>query len=66
MGFQAIQLHFPLSTCRWLLSLIGLLGPAVNNMDIRSIGMIGYAAVFPIAVALMARMFRSPALSREP
>jgi len=42
-----------------VLSLVGLLGPAVGNMNIRSIGIVGYAAVFPIAVVLLARLFRT-------
>lgn len=41
-----------------VLSLVGLLGPWVN-MDIRSVGIVGYAVFFPIAVALLARMFRA-------
>jgi len=41
------------------LSLVGLLGPAVDNMNVRSIGIVGYAVVFPIAVVLLARLFRT-------
>jgi hypothetical protein len=48
-----------------LVSLVGLFGPALGNMDIRSIGIVGYAVVFPIAVVLMARLFRAPAASLE-
>lgn len=44
-----------------VLSFVGLLGPAVGNMNIRSIGIVGYAAVFPIAVVLLARLFRTGA-----
>ena len=43
-----------------LVSLVGLFGPAANNMDLRSVGIVGYAIIFPIAVVLMARMFRAP------
>ena len=49
-----------------LLSLVGLFGPAVNNMDVRSLGILGYAVVFPVAVVLMARMFRAPAAPLKP
>ena len=42
------------------LALIGLLGPVLGRMDIRNIGILGYAVVFPLAAALYA--FRPPAL----
>lgn len=41
-----------------VLALIGLLGPVLGRMDIRNIGILGYAVVFPVAAALYA--FRSP------
>ncbi|MFN3536231.1 MAG: hypothetical protein ACK4Y4_02145 [Brevundimonas sp.] len=41
------------------LALIGLLGPVLGRMDIRNIGILGYAVVFPVAAALYA--FRGPA-----
>jgi hypothetical protein len=49
-----------------LLSLVGLFGPALHNMDLRSVGIVGYAVVFPVAVVLMARVFHAgTALSRS-
>jgi hypothetical protein len=44
-----------------LLALVGLFGPVLGNIDIRSVGIIGYAFVYPIAVVLMARLFRAGA-----
>lgn len=40
------------------LALIGLLGPVLGRMDIRNIGILGYAVVFPVVAALYA--LRSP------
>lgn len=40
------------------IALVGLFGPVLNNMDVRSIGIVGYAIVYPAAAVLMARMFR--------
>ncbi|WHU00853.1 MULTISPECIES: hypothetical protein [unclassified Sphingomonas] len=39
------------------LALLGLLGPLSGVMPLRMIGVIGYALVFPIAAALIARWF---------
>jgi cytochrome c oxidase subunit IV len=43
-----------------ILAFAGLLGVALNDMAWRNIGIVGYAVVFPIAVALIATMFHSP------
>jgi len=48
-----------------LLSLVGLFGPALGTMEIRSIGIVGYAVVYPIAVVLIARLFRAGGISVE-
>ena len=40
-----------------LLSLAGLSGVAVGSMQVRNIGIIGYAAVFPVAALLIALFF---------
>jgi len=40
-----------------VLSLAGLSGVFVGNMQLRMIGVVGYAAVFPIAVLLLAVLF---------
>lgn len=39
------------------LALAGLAGPLTGNMQLRNIGILGYALVFPIAAALMALHF---------
>ena len=39
------------------LAFIGLAGVPLSNMQVRNVGIIGYAVVFPIAAALMARLF---------
>lgn len=49
-----------------LVSLVGLFGPTLNNMELRSFGILGYALVFPIAVVLMARLFRAPTAPLHP
>jgi hypothetical protein len=36
-----------------LLSLVGLLGIAAGDMQVRNIGILGYAVVFPVAVLMM-------------
>ena len=41
-----------------LLALVGLLGVPLANMQVRNIGIIGYAVLFPIAAALLAALFR--------
>ena len=40
------------------LALIGLAGVPLANMQVRNIGIIGYAVVFPIAAGLLAYLFR--------
>lgn len=40
-----------------ILSLVGLSGPVVGNMQIRNIGIIGYAVVFPVICLLLAKVF---------
>lgn len=40
------------------LALFGLLGPITGVMALRMIGVLGYAVLFPIAAALIARWFR--------
>ncbi len=39
------------------LAFIGLAGVPLSNMQLRNVGIIGYAVIFPIAAALMARLF---------
>ncbi len=43
-----------------MLALIGLVGVPLANMNVRNIGIVGYAVVFPIAAALMARLIGRP------
>ncbi len=40
------------------LSIAGLLGPMTGAMDLRLIGVVGYAVVFPVAAGLIAIRFR--------
>ncbi len=40
-----------------VLALVGLLGVPLANMQVRNIGIIGYAVLFPIAAALLAALF---------
>jgi hypothetical protein len=40
-----------------ILALIGLVGVPLANMNVRNIGIIGYAVIFPIAAVLMAILF---------
>ena len=49
-----------------VVSMVGLFGPTFNNMELRSFGILGYALVFPIAVVLMARLFRAPTAVLKP
>ena len=35
----------------------GLTGVALDNMQIRNIGILGYAVLFPIAAGMLARVF---------
>jgi hypothetical protein len=39
------------------LAFIGLAGVPLANMQVRNIGIIGYAVLFPVAAALVARLF---------
>jgi len=41
-----------------VLAFIGLAGVPLSNMQVRNIGIIGYAILFPVAAALLAREFR--------
>lgn len=43
------------------LSLAGLLGPVTGAMDLRLIGVVGYAVVFPVAAGFIAIRFRRSA-----
>jgi hypothetical protein len=40
------------------LAFAGLAGVALGNMQIRNVGIIGYAVAFPVAAAFMARLFQ--------
>lgn len=40
-----------------VLSFVGLLGPVMSNMQIRNIGIIGYAGVFPVVCLLLLSYF---------
>ena len=44
--------------CSAVLALVGLAGAPLANMQVRNIGIIGYAVLFPIAAALMVLVFR--------
>jgi hypothetical protein len=46
------------------LCLAGLLGAALGNMDVRNIGIVGYALVLPVVALLMARLFTVTPLPR--
>jgi hypothetical protein len=46
------------------LCLAGLLGAALGNMDVRNIGIVGYALVLPVVVLGMARLFSVTPLTR--
>jgi hypothetical protein len=46
------------------LCLAGLLGAAVGNMEVRNIGIVGYALVLPVVVLRMARLFSLIPLTR--
>ncbi len=43
-----------------VLSFAGLMGPVTGNMQIRNIGIVGYAVVFPVTCLLLAGVFRRP------
>ena len=40
-----------------VLALAGLSGLALGDMRLRNLGVLGYVGVFPIAAALLARLF---------
>lgn len=40
------------------LAFLGLAGAPMANMQVRNIGIIGYAARFPVAAAMLASLFR--------
>jgi hypothetical protein len=44
------------------LSVVGVIGPAVNHIALREIGIVGYAIVWPIVCLPLARAFAQPAL----
>ncbi len=49
-----------------VLSFAGLLGPVFGNMQIRNIGIVGYAVVFPVICLLLAKVFnRAEFLCKE-
>lgn len=41
-----------------VLGIAGLAGIVIDDMQVRDIGIVGYAVVFPVAAVLMARLFR--------
>ena len=42
------------------LSLLGLVGPAINHIAWRELGILGYAIVFPITCLVLSRAFKDP------
>jgi hypothetical protein len=40
------------------MSLLGIIGPAVNHIALRQIGIIGYAVVWPIVCIPLSKAFR--------
>ncbi|HYE67694.1 MAG TPA: hypothetical protein VEA58_03730 [Anaerovoracaceae bacterium] len=50
-------------TVSGVLSLAGLIGPIVADMQIRMIGVVGYTVFFPLACLLLAKLFSRPAIS---
>lgn len=46
------------------LCLAGLLGAALGNMDVRNLGIVGYALVLPVVLLMMARLFSVTPLTR--
>jgi hypothetical protein len=40
------------------LAFLGLTGVALANMQVRNIGILGYAVLFPIAAAMLVSLFR--------
>ena len=49
-----------------MLSFIGLIGVALANMQVRNIGIIGYAVLFPIAAGVFAKMMATDEPTRLP
>jgi hypothetical protein len=49
-----------------VLSFIGLLGVALGSMQVRNLGIIGYAVMFPIAAGAFAKMMATAAPTRIP
>jgi hypothetical protein len=47
------------------LCLAGLLGAALGNMDVRNIGIVGYALVLPVVLLVLARLFAVTPLERN-
>jgi hypothetical protein len=43
------------------MSVLGIIGPAVNHIALREIGIIGYAIVWPLVCLPLARAFAQPA-----
>jgi hypothetical protein len=48
----------------WDLCLAGLLGAAMGNMEVRNIGIVGYALVLPAAILVLTRLFSVSPLAR--
>jgi hypothetical protein len=48
-----------------ILAVTGLAGVFLNDMDVRNIGIVGYAVVFPLAAALMGVLFSRAELCAE-
>ena len=48
------------------LCLLGLVGPAINDLAWRGIGIFGYAVAFPITCLALSRAFQPPPLSATP
>ena len=46
------------------LALAGLIGVPLNNMQVRNVGIVGYAVLFPIAAGMLAVVFLREARSR--
>lgn len=49
-----------------VLAFAGLLGVPLANMQVRNIGIVGYAVVFPAAAAMLALLFHRARLARSP
>ncbi len=42
------------------LCVAGIVGPAVGNMKLQLVGVLGYAGVFPVVCFMLSRLFRGP------